>query len=134
MSNGAVHRLQHHGTHVVYCHDVPVECVDQLLEGTYACAIGMVSSTTRAFQLMHLFVPAEQRGRGIATALLQEIVQLCQDLGMYVVEVDDMSDRARQPHNVYVKAGFRYRNSWGPEMFAFVRAQRREHLRSLHMV
>ncbi len=68
-----------------------------------------------------IFVKPEFRNKGWAMCLIKEFVKRAQELGAVRVEVDDCTDRFRVEHNLYVKCGFKYRDSYGPEMHANVR-------------
>ena len=46
------------------------------------------------------------------------MAQWCINNDVTTIELDDMSDRYRQPRNVYVNNGFRYCANDGPEMHA----------------
>ena len=70
---------------------------------------------------MHLWVPPERRGTGLARALLMKMAEACREEGVFRLEVDDMTDRCREPHNLYVSVGFVYQADVGPEMSASTR-------------
>jgi hypothetical protein len=60
-------------------------------------------------------------GNGLGSMLIAYACSKGDDVSAITVEVDDCSDLYRQEHNIYTKLGFRYVESWGPEMIADVR-------------
>ena len=59
--------------------------------------------------IMTFFVAEPWRGRHIGQRLLREVLgHLYRQRRVYRVELSDCSLRHRQPHNIYVNAGFRY--------------------------
>lgn len=77
----------------------------------------------RRLILLGLYVPQPLRGQGHGTACLHAISQWCLARGVRRIDLDDMSDRHRQPRiNIYCKSGFRYRHTHGPEMYASPRS------------
>ena len=75
-------------------------------------------TSERTFQLMHLYVPPTARGEGLALALLHRLAHVLREDGCRRIELDDMSDRYRAGGNVYIRAGFDYCRTDGPEMAA----------------
>lgn len=65
--------------------------------------------------IMDMFVQEDQRGKGVGSQLLQKCLNMLPNT-VQTVEVDDMSDRQRLPHNIYLKHGFQYVHEFGPEM------------------
>ena len=76
------------------------------------------SPRDRVFELLVLHVDDAHHNCGIGTTLLRALSKWCIDRGIRRINVDDMSVRHRQPHNIYIVCGFSYRNSTGPEMYA----------------
>lgn len=72
----------------------------------------------RVFDLLALHVDDAHRNGGIGTTLLHALSVWCIDKGIKRIDVDDMSDRHRDSHNIYVNCGFAYRGKVGPEMYA----------------
>ena len=58
----------------------------------------------------------EQKGYG--SILLNEVIDTLKKKysSIRTIELDDMTDRYRQPNNIYVKFGFTYVSDHGPEM------------------
>ena len=58
----------------------------------------------------------EQKGYG--TILLNEVIDTLKKKysSIRTIELDDMTDRYRQPNNIYLKFGFTYVSDHGPEM------------------
>ena len=54
--------------------------------------------------------------KGYATRLLKFAINKSIKKGLYIIELDDMSDNFRKQHNIYVKHGFGYVSDHGPEM------------------
>jgi hypothetical protein len=54
--------------------------------------------------------------RGYGTDALQKGIAYIREQGYTHVLLDDMSDRYRKLHNIYVNHGFRYVHEHGPEM------------------
>jgi hypothetical protein len=56
--------------------------------------------------------------RGYGTILLNEVIDKLKKKysSIRTIELDDMTDRYRQPNNIYVKFGFTYVSDHGPEM------------------
>ena len=79
-------------------------------------AIGVVKD--RLFLLLVLRVESSHQNRGVGLCALREIALWCRDQGVRRIDVDDMSDRHRCAHNVYLKTGFQYMADTGPEMYA----------------
>jgi GNAT superfamily N-acetyltransferase len=67
-----------------------------------------------------LTLEAFEQGKGYGSALLARILEYMREKGFETVELDDMSDRARKPHNIYTKFGFKYVHEYGPEMIFFL--------------
>ena len=82
----------------------------------HAHACGVVKD--RVFFLMMLRVDEDRRESGWGIALLRALACWCVQRGIRRVDVDDMTDRHRQAHNIYVRAGFSYCADVGPEMYA----------------
>ena len=75
------------------------------------CAVAVVTlRTLKEFQ-----------GRGMASHLLKFVASVHLGKGLTFMILDDMSDLARHPDNVYVKAGLRYEDvDGGPEMIGYL--------------
>jgi hypothetical protein len=56
--------------------------------------------------------------KGCGSLLLDHIARESRKKNIDKITLDDMSDRFRQAHNIYVKFGFIYRDNTGPEMIA----------------
>lgn len=56
------------------------------------------------------------RGIGIGDVLLRHSIRYANDINIDEIVLDDMSDRYRQPHNIYTKHHFMYLDVSGPEM------------------
>lgn len=63
-----------------------------------------------------LCLDACEQGKGYGSALLSEVIEYMRDQGYSCILLDDMSERARKPHNIYTKFGFEYVHEYGPEM------------------
>ena len=77
-------------------------------------AIGVVKD--RLFHLLVLRVESSHHNKGIGLRALESIARWCRDEGVRRIDVDDMTDRQRCAHNIYLRAGFRYVAETGPEM------------------
>jgi hypothetical protein len=66
--------------------------------------------------IMDFNINYEQKGYG--TILLNEVISILRKKysNIRTIELDDMTDRYRQPNNIYVKFGFTYKQDHGPEM------------------
>lgn len=63
-----------------------------------------------------VFLEVKEQGKGYGTRLMEEFLKDAKKKGMRRVLVDDMSDRYRKPHNIYINFGFQYLKESGPEM------------------
>ena len=108
------HTFKEDGTIVVYLHTHKLD-IKQVLFQELPVAFGKYSN--RTCTLMTLFVPEHIRLQGIGSNLIFEIAKECHLIGCRRIDVDDMSDRCFQPHNIYIKHGFRYLKSWGSGLF-----------------
>ena len=79
-------------------------------------AMGVICN--RVFWLMVLRIEENFQNLGFGSYLVKGIAKWCTDEGVRRIEVDDMSNRYRQPQNVYRKCGFVYHRAVGPEMYA----------------
>jgi GNAT superfamily N-acetyltransferase len=75
-----------------------------------------------------LFVEENYRNQGLATFLLQTVIQLAKAEGYKYITLDNMSDNAKSISNIYTRHGFQYINPTefesskkiklsGPEMY-----------------
>jgi len=66
--------------------------------------------------IMDFNINYEQKGYG--TILLNEVIDTLKKKYSIIrtIELDDMTDRYRQPNNIYLKFGFTYKEDHGPEM------------------
>lgn len=49
-----------------------------------------------------------EQNKGYGTILMHMVLQKAYDNGIYYVELADVSDRYRKPHNIYTKIGLHY--------------------------
>jgi len=72
----------------------------------------------KIISIQSMFVCEKYRGNGLGTKLLQHIMKSYDNIYKnYVVELDDMSDKAWHRDNIYLKNGFKYINEYPqPEM------------------
>ena len=90
---------------------------EQALENDGPRVVGTLTDK-RTCQIMFLYVPFVERGRGHAVTLLGSLAEMLAEDGCCRIELDDMSDRYRNKHNVYTRVGFHYSGRCGPEMTA----------------
>lgn len=105
-------RSVYDGAHL-YITDAATDAIDRATD-VFLC--GVFVKEDRSFALLSIYVPPERRGRGLASALLRTLVVECERLGATRIEVDDMTERARQDRNIYAKHGFQYIYAEGPDM------------------
>jgi len=91
-----------------YGKDVHVESEYVVFRNEKACAV--IARNTI------LCLDSCEQGKGYGSELLERIIEYMREQGYSSIHLDDMSDRARKPHNIYVKFGFRYVHEYGPEM------------------
>ena len=84
--------------------------------GEFVEAIGVIKD--RLFMLLVLRVESSHQNRGIGLCAVRRIALWCRGKGVRRIDVDDMTDRHRCAHNIYLKAGFQYMADTGPEMYA----------------
>lgn len=101
--------------YLIYQHTTKIDDILTVL--THDISIIYGTKKNRTFFLMHLYVPITMRGKGFGTQLLLEMIEICRINGCRRIDVDDMSDNFRKPNNIYIKNGFVYRNTTGPEMY-----------------
>jgi len=53
---------------------------------------------------------------GFGSILLKYLIEKIRKTKINIILLDDMSDRYRNSHNIYLKFGFRYISKTGPEM------------------
>ena len=63
----------------------------------------------------------EFRNKGLATHLLQMMINFCKEHHINLITLDDDSDNFNTFNNVYVKAGFVYKINGYPEMYMVLR-------------
>ena len=108
-------RMFSEGMHICITDGNLDEGVDEE-EDLFLCGI-FLEADLKTFGLLSLRVPPRRRGSGLGSAMLRMLIEECKRVGTERIEVDDMSERARQDsHNIYVKHGFEYRHDIGPEM------------------
>ncbi len=55
-------------------------------------------------------------GKGFGSILLKSVINEIKNLKINIIMLDDMTNRYRQTHNIYLKFGFKYLYDSGPEM------------------
>lgn len=65
--------------------------------------------------IISLYVSPIFQGKGYGSSLLKNVIKFAKKQE-YLITLDDMSDRFRSDHNIYIKNGFKYTDSSGPEM------------------
>lgn len=96
-------------------------------EDLFLCGVFMEDG--QSFSLLALHVEPKHRGRGMASAMLLRLIEECTSSGVSCIGLDDMSDRARGPRNLYTKHGFTYRYETGPEMVLWLTKKAHAHTR-----
>ena len=68
--------------------------------------------------LLQLYVPPFLRNCGHGKQMLFDVATECLKHGCVTIHLDDMSDRFRKKNNIYIRCGFRYNKTIGPEMYS----------------
>lgn len=64
-----------------------------------------------------LTVHSNVQGKGYAKMVIRECIKICREMDIKMIDLDDMSDHFRKPHNIYKNFGFKYTHDTGPEMY-----------------
>lgn len=67
-----------------------------------------------------IFFEVKEQCKGYGSLLMAEFLKDAKAKNMRRILVDDMSDRYRQPNNIYKKFGFWYLKDSGPEMLKVI--------------
>jgi len=110
---------------IVYHRAEPLATIQDVMQEELSRAFGVFRNDE--FALMSLCVPPPSQHQGVGTGLLLELARICVHQSCRRIDVDDMSDRCQQVHNVYARCGFHYRRRGLPEMSASPRAMLSRH-------
>jgi GNAT superfamily N-acetyltransferase len=66
-----------------------------------------------------LSIESVEQGKGYGSFLLHYAISFLKREGYTCIYLDDMSDRYRKSHNIYIKHGFEYLYEDGPEMIYY---------------
>ena len=75
---------------------------------------------SKILTISSIYVDKVQRGKGIGSILIKEIIKYAKSNNIKKIILDDMTDNYRQSHNIYIKHGFCYVDDYGPEMELFI--------------
>ena len=62
----------------------------------------------------------QYQNKGYATKILKYLIELCKDLKINKIELDDCSDNFNKTNNLYLQCGFTYKNDGEPEMIFII--------------
>lgn len=71
--------------------------------------------------IKYLNVIQHKKGVGNAIFLIFYCLKTAKKMGIHTVELDDCSSNYRKDHNIYLKAGLKYIDDFGPEMIGSVK-------------
>jgi hypothetical protein len=101
---------------IYYFHDRPLTCSEFCNTQVAGFIQSIWCPITKVLTIQ--YVSSRINGIGLAYALMAACIEDGQRAGMETVELDDMSDRFMQDHNLYVNMGFAYTSEGSPEMVA----------------
>lgn len=81
---------------------------------------GKIYRKLKAFYIQSIHIDESFRGLGNGNKLMKGIINYVKNNNMDVIYLDDMSQRSRTFHNLYVKNGFKYQYDHGPEMVLYL--------------
>jgi len=81
---------------------------------------GKIFYTNKYIILCSLYVDKSYRNDGIGSLLLNQLIEFAKNQRITQIMLDDMTDRYRKQHNIYLKHGFKYINEFGPEMIKYI--------------
>lgn len=101
---------------LVVCDDPSLATIPDVMRADGVSRLHATVNGDGDLHVASLHVDAARRGRGVGSGLLVLAIGEARRIGCRHVTLDDMTDRARMPRNIYVSHGFVYADAVGPEM------------------
>ena len=74
------------------------------------------NNTDNVCMIINLHTIEKHRGYGYGYKILEYIKRICIERNIQTIELDDCTDLFGQDNNIYLKAGFKYKEENQPEM------------------
>jgi ribosomal protein S18 acetylase RimI-like enzyme len=101
--------------YVMYLSDKKIDNIKSNLDKVRGYIVYYYDDEEDSITVQWFWVNEKHRGCGYGNKLLKNLIDNYKDF-IEKIELDDMSDMYRKDNNIYVKNGFRYTDSFGPEM------------------